>query len=129
MQRRQYTMASIQIFHDPTRSSEFRYFHTLYFLFIVFKLGIFLAYSRLWFSKQDICSHVSQLVSFPSHKGCEWGFPRYGTVIVNSPHSTLHTHTHTQHTQIFLSTLIFFGPHSFFSSILTLSIHTQRFPF
>ena len=36
------------------------------------------------------------------------GFPRYGTVIVNSPHSTLHTHTHTQHTQIFLSTLNFF---------------------
>ena len=43
-------------------------------------------------------------------------------VIVNSPQSTLHAHTHTQHTQIFLSTLIFFGPHS-------LSIHTQHFPF
>ena len=36
------------------RLSEFRYFYTLHLPFVVFKLGIFLAYSRLWFSKQDI---------------------------------------------------------------------------
>ena len=50
------------------------------------------------------------------------GFPRYGTVILNTPHSILHTprscsthsiffvhtHTHTQHTHFFWSTLIFF---------------------
>ena len=43
-----------------------------------------------------------------------WGFPRYGTVTLNTPHSTLHTHTRAQHTHYFLSTLIFFVTHSFF---------------
>ena len=56
-----------------------------------------------------------------------WGYPRYGTVIVHSPQSTVHSPQSTL--TLTLNTLKFSCPHSFFLSILPLSIHTQHFLF
>ena len=53
-------------------------------------------------------------------------FPRYGTVTVNSPHSTLHTHSRSTHS-IFSVHTQFFWHTVIFLSTLPLSIHIQHF--
>ena len=75
-------------------------------------------------SKYATGAVLTQLDANGDRHPVSWGFPRYGTVTVNSPQSTLHTHTRAQHTQFFLSTLNFFW-HTVIFFVHTPIIHSH----